>query len=284
MSNIYGSVGYTLLRNNEHAVFMMSDVHDQLSYCDDKIDVSDWFKDNMNFNNILLEEVPRDGVRLNELFKTADHTQKLKNLFLQNSKLIHAIDIRPYLIPFSWEMCRLQDVDKSCEFTLEKYLENINLFFNFEDEYIRANLSQVYSKKYLMRETNLGRHFIELYKSFELYKQKYQQYMKSSITQIFIDVESQEILEEFNRILDGVMEWFTIAKMYQLKYNKKNIIIHTGLYHSQNIIDKLNKLYNYSIIDTSGINSIEEIEKHDNYSGCISLSNYSKKQLSFINK
>jgi hypothetical protein len=282
MTNIYGSVGYTILRNKYNTILVMADVHSKLSYCDNKIDVSDWFKENMNIKNILLEEVPRDGVELNELFKESEHTQKLKNLFLQNSKLIHAIDIRPYLIPFSWEMCKLQDENKSCEFTLEKYLENLDIFFNFKDTYIQNNLSLVYSKKYLMTENKLGEHFIELYKIFESYKKENNMYMKKSIIEIFNN-KTHRILDEFNNILDSIMEWFIIAKMFQLKYNKKNVIIHTGLYHSKNIIDKLIESYDYSIIDVNGINSIEEINKYDNYSGCVSLSNYGKNQLSIIN-
>jgi hypothetical protein len=279
MTNIYGSVGYTMLKNKYNKILVMADVHSKLSYCDNKIDVSDWFKENMNIKNILLEEVPRNGVELNELFKESEHTQKLKNLFLQNSHLIHGIDIRPYLIPFSWEMCNLQEENKSCEFTLRKYLENLDTFFDFRDKYIQQQLERVYTSNYLKSEHLLGKHYIELYELFKAYKENNKKYMEIQIINI-----DRRILEEFNNILDGIMEWYTLAKMFQLRYNKQNVIIHTGLYHSKNIIDKLIESYDYSIIDINGINSIEEIAKYDNYSGCVSLSEWSKKQLSSINK
>jgi hypothetical protein len=125
MTNIYGSVGYTLLRNKYNTILILADVHSKLPYCENKIDISDWLKMNMNFTNVLLEEVPRNGVELNELWTESDHTQKLKDLFLQNSNLIHAIDIRPYLIPFSWEMCEL----KSDNITLNNYLKKIVILF-----------------------------------------------------------------------------------------------------------------------------------------------------------
>ena len=277
MTNIYGSVGYTLLRNKYNTILIFADVHSKLSYCENKIDISDWFRDNMNFTNVLLEEVPRDGVELNELWTESEHTQKLKNLFLQNSKLIHAIDIRPYLIPFSWEMCEL----KNDNIIFRDYLNKISIFFKLEDDYFKNNLSLVYNEKYLMNNIHLGKHFLELHILFNLYKEKHMNHMGKNICDLV--KENKSILEEFNSILDSIMEWFTIAKMFQLKFNKKNVIIHTGLYHSDNIRNKLMELYDYKIIDINGINTIKDIENYKNYSGCVSVPKYIQNQLSIIN-
>jgi hypothetical protein len=279
MTNIYGSVGYTLLRNKYNTILIFADVHSKLPYCENKIDISDWFKDNMNFTNVLLEEVPRDGVELNELWTESEHTQKLKNLFLQNSNLIHAIDIRPYLIPFSWEMCELKTDNNII--TLNNYLQKINGFLELEDDYFKKKLSLVYNEKYLIKNVHLGKHFLELHILFNSYKEKYAKYMEKNVCDIF--KENKIILEEFNNILDSTMEWFAIAKMFQLKFNKKNVIMHTGLYHSNNIRNKLMDLYEYKIIDNNGINTIKDIENNKNYSGCISLSPSVTSQLSIIN-
>jgi hypothetical protein len=279
MTNIYGSVGYTLLRNKYNTILIFADVHSKLPYCENKIDISDWFKDNMNFTNVLLEEVPRDGVELNELWTESEHTQKLKNLFLQNSNLIHAIDIRPYLIPFSWEMCELKTDNNII--TLNNYLKKINVFLELEDDYFKKKLSLVYNEKYLIKNVHLGKHFLELHILFNSYKEKYAKYMEKNVCDIF--KENKIILEEFNNILDSTMEWFAIAKMFQLKFNKKNVIMHTGLYHSNNIRNKLMDLYEYKIIDNNGINTIKDIENNKNYSGCISLSPSVTSQLSIIN-
>ncbi len=279
MTNIYGSVGYTLLRNKYNTILIFADVHSKLPYCENKIDISDWFKDNMNFTNVLLEEVPRDGVELNELWTESEHTQKLKNLFLQNSNLIHAIDIRPYLIPFSWEMCELKTDNNII--TLNNYLQKINGFLELEDDYFKKKLSLVYNEKYLIKNVHLGKHFLELHILFNSYKEKYAKYMEKNVCDIF--KENKIILEDFNNILDSTMEWFAIAKMFQLKFNKKNVIMHTGLYHSNNIRNKLMELYEYKIIDNNGINTIKDIENNKNYSGCISLSPSVTSQLSIIN-
>jgi len=63
------------------------------------------------------------------------------------------------------------------------------------------------------------------------------------------------------------MEWFTIAKIFNIN-NNKNIIIHTGLFHSERIITILKKYYNFKVLKSDGINSIKEIEKTPNYNGC----------------
>jgi hypothetical protein len=279
MTNIYGSVGYTLLRNKYNTILIFADVHSKLPYCENKIDISDLFKDNMNYINILLEEVPRDGVELNELWTESDHTQKLKDLFLKNSNLIHAIDIRPYLIPFSWEMCELNNKNI---ITLSDYIKKINNFLELTDNYFKNNLSLVYNEKYLMNNIYLGKHFLELHILFNSYKEKYINYMGKNICDLFI--ENKSILEEFNNILDSSMEWFAIAKMFQLKINKKNVLMHTGLYHSDNIRNKLIELYDYKIIDIHGINSIKQIKNTPNYNGCVSLPSHIKSQLSILNK
>ena len=59
--------------------------------------------------NILLEEISREDFKLQELWSTSEHTIKLKNLFLNNQQHIHDIDIRPYLVPFSWELVNKND-------------------------------------------------------------------------------------------------------------------------------------------------------------------------------
>jgi hypothetical protein len=60
--------------------------------------------------------------------------------------------------------------------------------------------------------------------------------------------------------------------------------MHTGLYHSDNIRNKLIELYDYKIIDINGINTIKDIENYKNYNGCISLPEHIQRQLSILNK
>ena len=65
------------------------------------------------------------------------------------------------------------------------------------------------------------------------------------------------------------MEWYIIAKIYNTN-NNYNFIVHTGLYHSENIIKLLKKYYEYNILDFNGINTVLQAETY-NYNGCITL-------------
>ena len=62
------------------------------------------------------------------------------------------------------------------------------------------------------------------------------------------------------------MEWYTCANII---INDKSIIIHTGLYHSYNIIILLKNNYNYSVNFENGINNINNINNIKN--GCINI-------------
>lgn len=63
------------------------------------------------------------------------------------------------------------------------------------------------------------------------------------------------------------MEYFIISKIYQLKKDNKNIIIHAGLAHSEKVIFLLKILYNYKIESSYGINKINDIDNISN--GCL---------------
>ena len=65
--NLSGSIGYTLLNNNNKKVLILADMHSELPYCQNGIFVSDWMK-SKNKSKILLEEVPRTGSQLKELW------------------------------------------------------------------------------------------------------------------------------------------------------------------------------------------------------------------------
>jgi hypothetical protein len=260
--NIYGSIGYTLLKNDNHMIIVMADMHDGISSCKNKTNISEWFKTKFESSEIFLEEVPRDGVKLVELWDKSDHTQKLKNLYLKNPKIIQALDVRPMMIPYSWEI--LNNYDKDYDITLKQYLKKINRFFCLTDPYLMGKLRNYSLLK--LRNTKLGEHFIKI-------KRKYKQYIKmnrSKLLKSMYDLltNNTNILEQVNNILNDIMEWFICAKI-QLKLHRP-IIIHAGLFHTDNVIDWLRDHYMYNIIKQHGINTIEESES-DNLKGCIEL-------------
>ena len=111
MPVVYGAIGFTLLtnNNNNNNVIIFSDMHDKLEKCKEYINISDWLKNKINTSKILLEEVDRNNNEFFELWKSSEHTQNLKNLYLNNINNIKAIDIRPIMIPFNWEILELEN-------------------------------------------------------------------------------------------------------------------------------------------------------------------------------
>ncbi len=265
MRTIYGTVGYVFLLStiNNKKILLLSDVHSKLDYCNNFINISDWFYKNIDKVNILLEEVSRDDFKLGELWSESDHTIKLKNLFLNNKNKIVDIDIRPYLIPFSWEI----EIDPQNDIFFYKYLDLINNFIYLKHYKIYKKLSNVYNSKY-MKKSQLGKHLNEIKIKFKNYILKYNNLLKTKIH--FIKTYHKIVLDELNDLLNDCMEWFIIAQVFNIK-NNKNIIIHTGLFHSEKIFKHLQQNYSFNIIDIKGINSINEIEQINNYNGCINI-------------
>ena len=83
MKNIYGTIGYTVLKNisTNNKIIILADMHDTLPSCTNQTNISDWFKSKFKSSKILLEEVPREGFKLEELWPQSPHTQELKKLF-----------------------------------------------------------------------------------------------------------------------------------------------------------------------------------------------------------
>lgn len=264
MSNLYGTVGYCFLNSSNipNFILVLSDIHSKLPYCSDKINIAEWFYKNMYKANILLEEVPRDNMELKELWETSEHTQDLKKFFLTNSTIVHAIDIRLYLIPFSFTLVSLIN-DTST--TLESYLKLLDTFFKLELEICCKTLKNMYKNENLLN-SKLGDHFFSIKKMYNNYLESNKLFMKITIKELV----TGNILEDINEILDSIMEWYCIAKMYELNDNK-NIIIHTGVFHSERIIQNLITYYNYKIQKMDGINNMEYIENKEIITGCINL-------------
>jgi len=264
MKNIYGTIGYTVLKNitNDNKIIILADMHDTLPTCTNQTNISDWFKTKFNSSKILLEEVPREGFNLEELWTNAPHTQALKNLFINNPHLIHAVDIRPYLIPFSWELINEMDDNN---FNLKSYLTNIDDFFCLHLDYFTKKLPNYNTNN--LKHTLLGKHFLIIKKIYGNFLKENKAFLKQTIKQLYLTNSS--VLHQINHLLDNIMEWYICANIYINGNNDKSIILHTGLAHSEKVIRWLLVHYNYIIIDRKGINSMSETL--NNISGCIQL-------------
>ena len=264
---IYGSIGYTILNNNNKYVIVFADMHDKLEECDGSITITDWLKLKFKTSHILLEEVSREDVKLKEIWPNSKHTQELKKLFLENSNKIKPIDIRPFLIPFSWELLKSSDdVLILGSIKLYQFLQNLDLFFCLKDKYLIKKFEMYDFDK--INNTKMGNCFIEL-------KKKYYQFIcinkdLLNIQLINIFKNYNYLLDQINELLDQIMEWYTCASIVILN---ESSIIHTGLAHSEKIINILTSDYEYMIITEIGTNKLDDIGDLNNTNGCLNFSN-----------
>jgi hypothetical protein len=281
MKNIYGTIGYTLLKNpnTENKIIVLADMHDRLQECANNTNISDWFKSKFHSSKILLEEVPREKVTLQELWTESPHTQNLKKLFLKNQQIIHAVDIRPFLIPFSWELLSDSKTfnDQYYDIKLKKYLFNVNNFFKLELDYLIEKLPNYKLEKII--NTKLGKHFLEIKKNWKKFLINSQSYLNSKI--IIVYKNNSNILEKISDILNEIMEWYICANI-ELNSNK-SIILHTGLAHSDKVIEWLINHYNFIQEDSYGINKMDEIIFKP-MSGCIQLPDNIETQFGGMNE
>ncbi len=277
MSSIYGAIGYTILKNKKtnKSIIVFADMHDQLKPCKSLINIDDWIKNKFNTSKILLEEVPREGVQLKELWGSAKHTQLLKNLFLKNQHKIVGIDIRPYLIPFSWEVINEVDQeDKLYDITFREYICTIDDFISLNHEYLIQNLKSY--KFSNLNKINLGYHFLKLKLKFKDYISRHTQHLDCKIKKICN--ENREVLQKLDNYLDKFMEWYTCSLIYENRH--KPIVVHTGLMHSSNIIDLLELLYDYKKEKEIGVNtvSMDVFDNSETLDGCMMLSDKDDKK------
>ena len=266
MVYLNGSIGYTFLSNGDNKILVLADMHSTLPYCPkDGIFVSEWIKNKFK-SKILLEEVPRENFELKELWASSPHTQKLKNLFINDKlNIINGVDIRPFLLPYSWE---LSFDTKTKDMILKDYLKILDLFYTLKLEYLSKNLKEIYTASFLY-ETTLGNHFLELKNKIKKYITTNNDILKDNVKHIYNNNSVK--LEEINNIISDIMEWYIIAQIFKgIKEKRNKFIIHAGLAHTTNIINLLKEKYNYKIIKEEGITDMKQHNNSTN--GCLLLS------------
>jgi hypothetical protein len=263
--NVYGSVGYTILKNpkTKHKIIIFADMHDTLPKCNNKIDISDWIKKKFKKSYILLEEVPRAEMELEELW-LSEHTQQLKNLFLNNHDKVIGVDVRLSLIPYSWETIgTIKELD---DFRFSSFIKDIDQFFCLTQSQMKKDWKHYdYTK---IHNTLLGKHFVQIKEKYYNYLMLHKDHLQQNIFKIH--KENKEMLEKLNNILNDIMEWTICA----LIYNNQNrpIVLHAGLYHTEKVIEWLTNNYNYTIITEHGVNKMSESDSSSIIHGCVNVS------------
>ena len=223
---------------------------------------------------ILLEEVPRIGAELKELWVTSPHTQKLKELYLKNSNIINGVDVRPFLVPFSWELSFDEKVPVNMK--LKKYLHFIDLFFSLKHKVFYEKLGFIYDFHNL-KDSKIGKHYLYIKNIYTKFIEDNKKHLNKTIGEIF--KSNTPLLEEINYLTSLIMEWFAIALIYK-NNNKKTHIMHAGLLHTSAIIDNLINFHDYKVITKEGTNEINKFENSQN--GCLLLPSEIDKQFKMI--
>lgn len=286
MTSISGSVEWFLLEKNGKYILIFSDIHSKSKYCtnNNSIFFNKWL-DSINNSLILIEEVDRNNVVLKELWKEAEHTQKIKNWYIENSNKenVIPIDIRPFLLPFSWQLWK--ENDDCAKYTLKKYIELIKIFLfqkiNSENKKIISPLLlSIIQKLEKIRKNNkkntgLMKHFNLIKKKFISFCNKHKDKMDLTIENWVNEYEhwmgnylfyngELKLLTEIEEILSAIMEWYTILN---IMITDKLSVIHAGLAHTRNIKYILEHIYNFSV-DKSYQNDLNQ----PNPDACVVLS------------
>ncbi len=248
-------------------------MHDKLKKCKNNKSIAEWFKEKFNSSRILLEEVPRsENSTIEELWSESDHTQKLKELYLNNMKKIIAVDIRHTMIPYSMEL--IDKVDENGQnILLLIYLEDIDSFFSMKHKYMIDNLLNY--KINMLKETNLGSHFLKIKKHYLDFLNKNMNILNKPIINI---TRNSNIIDDINDILNDIMEWYICACIFES--TMKTIILHAGLAHTDKVNSWLLNHYKFNIIKDYGINEMNDIMNiyNNDTNGCVLLSSDIEKQ------
>jgi len=257
--NISGSVGYTLLKKDHKYVLLLADVHDGVKYCEQDSIMIDNYLNKKDKNNILLEEVLRENFTLTDLWPGSPHTQRLKKLNIKNHK-IKPIDIRPMLLPFSWELVAMNKINQNVK--LNEYLLLLDSFFNykntkFNNSYIVPEIKKNFDKKDL-----IIKHFHILKDKYNDFKNANKMYMDMTILELC--KKHNNILEKLNQLTSSIMEWYIVMLVHN---SIKNTIIHVGLAHSEKVLILLTGPYRYEIVESQGVNNMDNLS--DTMRACI---------------
>lgn len=293
MVKISGAVGYTLLKNDKNKIILvLADIHSNLPYCENGINISQWFDKISDESQLVIEEVPRENVVLQELWPTSPHTQSLKNFIIdkkysgrkesQKSKNIELLDIRPFLKPFSWEIFANgsdTDLTEINQITFSQYLLHLDWFFMLR-EYDNSMfpflkkvhekiLKAIKNKKNKSDSTGIFSHFQQLSQTYQKFRIDHAKFDNLNLKDM-VDNKNLEPLLKLNEINSFIIEWYAILHTFS---TLKPSVIHTGLAHSDRIVNVLQQVYQFDIIDQNGINQMNDNLDIKKIKSCINLPN-----------
>lgn len=263
---ISGSVGYVYLEKDNKKVLILSDIHDGPEYCtSDSIMIQDFLKMKSITNYTLLEEAtPEKRDKLKPLWTGSTHTMGLRDLVIKDKNII-PVDIRPLLLPFSWELMNQKETYKLIK--LHEYLILVDYFFKGHGLVWKKYIEPYISKMDLKEKEKLISHLQDIC---NIYKQFIKDNPNNKIEYYYNNKTSK--LKELNDIVSYIMEWYSL---FLILNNPKNSMIHLGLAHSERLVFNLNQIYEYNIIEQQGVVKMKQI--NDNIKACINVDTLNNK-------
>lgn len=270
MKYLSGATGYTILSKNNKDVLLLADIHDGVNYCSKNqphIKIHDFLKNKNNFIILLEESINDPDLNLTDLWPNAEHTRQLK-ILKENDKNIIPTDIRPYLIPFSWQLAESSKISESAsannkyqELIINKYLFYFSEFFKQRGKTYNRFILPYYEfienddKKILFNifET-IKNLFIKISKKYE------------NLTLNEILKRDKNYMHSIDNINSLIMEYYILLLIFS---DKRDSIIHTGLAHSTRIKSILVEEFKFQIVEDVSMTQIETYTGSANTTACI---------------
>ena len=304
MQNISGVIGLSILQNKKNKIFIFYDDHNNVRYCGDKFYISDLFSDllkNDKFSKdicLLLEEPFFNNLnKIKVLWGESGHLRNFRKFYTEimikctKDKFCagYPVDVRLVLTDFSIE--EIIDTQTASSKYRNVYIKNffnpILFLFGIHTTLIKKN-SIIYFLKNIFENFASSRFYKELHKRIILFYNKFVKDNENIFLYDYVKTLSPENLnfkyikgypfindsniyffDEIDKILSGIMEFFTFIIILILPHKFK--FFYAGYYHSNNMKFILMNYYGYELVSEYGITEDIEIKNPSSINNCIAV-------------
>jgi hypothetical protein len=304
MQNISGVIGLSILQNKKNKIFIFYDDHQNVRYCGDKFYISDLFSDLLKDESInkdiclLLEEPFLNNLKkIKVLWGESSHLHKFRQFYTKiiNKCTIdkvcfgYPVDVRLVLTDFSIEeIMDSQNVSQKYKnIDIKNFFNPILFLFDINKTLLKKSSIIDFLKVVFLNFTDTL-FYKELNKRILLFYNKFIKHNENKILYDYVKTLSPEHLnfkyikgypfinedniyffDEIDKILSGIMEFFTFIIILILPHKFK--FFYAGYYHSHNMKFILMKYYGYQLISEYGITEDIETKNSSKINNCISV-------------
>lgn len=201
------------------------------------------------------------------MWPNADHTRQLK-ILKENHKNVIPTDIRPYLIPFSWQLLESSENSQSAS-AINKYKElSINKYLFYFSEFFKQR-GKVYERfilpYYEFIEDEDKKILIKIFSAIKnLFIKNFKKYENLTLNEIL--KKDEDYMHSIDNINSLIMEYYILLLIFS---DKRDSIIHTGLAHSSRLKIILVEEFKFKIVEDVSMTQIENYTGSDNTNACI---------------